>query len=597
MRRLTLIFLAVLPAVSSSLADTLQFRDGWFASPPTAGQVSALVAAAPSKGWSPIGAALYQGALSDFETGHLDTAEAWYYVGAWFDLLGHSQSEAGRRWLDTVARAGLLNANTNQKAAIGLPDQPMANLLSPDTLAWVTANRAFSAEFFDLISEDDYVPGVLHILTELHDANPARFAAYNQLALAIAVVYDSPPPDNWPHGQVTTRDLTRRLPTPLDAFNFFVDSDQHHVTLQRLSTLPASVLKFTVDLSAPFSDLQWAQRSLSASLDQLSEIYGMVRYDTDRLKAEQYVWRGGPYTLPRIYSFGGICVDQAYFATQAGKALGVPTLLFAGDGQDGRHAWFGYLGSDGKWVLDAGRYPEEKFVTGVAFDPQTWGKLSDHDLQFLTEGFRQLPSYKRSRQYELFANLYLNIGFKQAAAAAARKAVDYEPRNFKAWKTLLAASSDAGYAVTEPIMQRAAMAFQAYPDLNALFIRRLADSLRSRGEGSAADLEERQVARKNQNTRTDLTIDQAVTAIDQVLKNTPLPDQVRVYRQVLQQYGFGGGMDFYDRVVRPFVDALLAEGYHGDAKLALREARDTLKPDAGSQLDLEMKELADSLRF
>ena len=54
-------------------------------------------------------------------------------------------------------------------------------------------------------------------------------------------------------------------------------------------------------------------------------------------------------------------------AIHVGNAFG---QLFTGQGQDARHAWFGFLDGEHKWRLDAGRYAEQRFVTGNALDPQ-----------------------------------------------------------------------------------------------------------------------------------------------------------------------------------------------------------------------------------
>ncbi|MFA6288492.1 MAG: hypothetical protein WC661_14005 [Opitutaceae bacterium] len=595
-RRLLSVVIVLLAGFPFARAETPKFPDEWFLRPPTPERIRALLAAVPEKGWGPLSAGLYEGALGAFEHGRTDVAESWCYVAAWAETFGRTQSDAGRRWLGTVSKAGLLNPNVNQRAIASLPQEPLAALLSPDLLVWLLGDRTFSASFFDQLSDCDYLPQALAILRELHAADPRRFTAYGQLALAIALVYDSPPPPHWPHGQVSPQALPRKLPPPLEAFNFLVESDQRGATLQKLATLSVSELKFAVDLAAPFSELVWAQKQIKFPLSQLPKTYDLVRYRNDRLEAQQYVWPSPGYELARIYSEGGICVDQAYFASQAGKARGVPTLLFHGEGQDGRHAWFGYLGSGRRWVLDAGRYAEQRYVTGVATDPQTWADLSDHDLQFLSEGFRMLPPYRQSRQYELFATRYLRLGKNRQAADAARKAVNCERRNLAAWETLLAASAGADVRVREGLLREASLALQRYPDLNAFFVRALADSLRARGEASAADFEERAITRKNQGARADLAVDQAVEMMTRVFKDTPLPEQLRVFRQVLRQYGNGAGMDFYDRVVSPLVAALVSQQHRGEARMVLAETRTVLKPEAGSQLDKEMKASLESLK-
>src|SRR5258708_9845965 len=79
-------------------------------------------------------------------------------------------------------------------------------------------NAAFSQEFFSLQSPVDSPPEVLAILQKIHQTEPALFADYQSLALAIAAVYDVPPPPNWPHGHVNATALPRNLQPPAQAF-------------------------------------------------------------------------------------------------------------------------------------------------------------------------------------------------------------------------------------------------------------------------------------------------------------------------------------------------------------------------------------------
>src|SRR5690606_10512591 len=130
--------------------------------------------------------------------------------------------------------------------------------------------------------------------------------------------------------------------------------DRSSIALHRIRRLAAAELKFVVDCSAPLTELTWAQRNVMAPLPQLTTTYDAIRYRNDRLAAGQFSWPARDYRLETILREGGICVDQAYYAVNAGKARGVPTLFFRGAGLDGRHAWFGYLTANG-WVLDAGR--------------------------------------------------------------------------------------------------------------------------------------------------------------------------------------------------------------------------------------------------
>ncbi len=561
----------------------------WFTRGPTPERLTVVRAQAGSEGWQAVSARLYQGSLKGYELRQEASAESWYLVARWCDLLGQSQRDLGRHWLETVSKAGGIHAGIDQRALQALPDEPVARLLTDETLGWLLQDQVFSAAFFDLLAPTDCLPRVLSILQSLREADGRRFATYRQLALAVALVYDAPPPPYWPHHQVSAAALPRRLHSPVEAFKFLADLDQTGSGLHKLTTISAAELKFVVDLAAPFPELAWAQKSVKFSLPDLVKSYEAVRYRTDRIDAQQYMWPGTSYALDDIRSEGGICVDQAYFATQTGKARGVPTLLFSGAGVDGRHAWFGYLGVGQKWILDGGRYAEQRYVTGVAYDPQSWGELSDHELSFLSDGFRRLPPYRQSRQHQVFAELYLRLGQKPAAAAAARKAVQFERRNFDAWQVLLAASDQALPAVREPLLREAVQAFQRYPDLNAFFVRELVVSLRARGETSAAEFEERTLVRRGERGgRSDMGVDQAVAQLA-----AAKPDaRLTTYKQMLQKYGRGAGIDFYDRVTRPLVTQLVNEKRLPEARQVITLTRGAFNPEPNSQFDRELAALA-----
>ena len=586
------IFIGLLGAVGVWAQTNESFPADWFLRAPTPEQIKAVQAAASVEGWGSVATKINAGVLKSYQDKREDSAVAWYYVARWSSLLGQSQLRTAKTWMETTSKAGLLTAAVPQRTLFALPNKPVADVITPETIAWLLSDRQFSESFFNLLSPCDYFTSALVTVQTLRDADVRRFDAYEQLAIAIALVYDSPPPEDWPHLQVTEKVLPRKLPEPLAAFNFFVDSDRRGATLQKLGTLSAFDLKFAVDLSAPFSDLEWAQRTVKDPITDLARTYESVRYQIDRITEQQFVWPGNRYGLEDILKSGGICVDQAYYATQAAKARGVPSLLFAGAGRDGRHAWFGYLSSGQKWVLDAGRYAEQQYVTGVSHDPQTWALLSDHELIFLTDGFRKLPPFRQSRQHQIIAELFLALGQKPAAAAAARKAVGYERRNVDAWNVLIAANADAEPKTREALLREAAAALQRYADLNAQFIRMLAASLRARGQASAAEFEERSIVRKNQDTRSDIGISHAAALVEAADETQVL----RVYRKVLQQYAPTAAIDFFDRVTIPLVARLGGVGKKSDALLVLSQTRTALNPDENSQLDRELKKLTETVQ-
>jgi hypothetical protein len=457
---------------------------------------------------------------------------------------------------------------------------------------------AFSNEFFSVLTPVDYLPNVFQILNDLHQRDAVRFKKYASLALALAVVYDVPPPPDWPHGQVSVTALARKLPPAHEAFAWWTHQDEIGRTFHRLARLGADELKFVVDAAAPFAELEWASKISDYPLNQLAKVYTMVRYRNDRLTGDRPVWPGRTYKLHEILGVGGICVDQTYFATEVGKSRGVPTLFFHGAGKDGRHAWFGYLDGDNRWQLDAGRYAEQRFVTGFARDPQTWGEFSDHELKFLSERFRTLSSYRQSRIHAEFAADFLAMGEFDAAATAARKAVNFERRNEEGWETLIAAAQKSGRdaKTAESVMREAIIAFPKHPDLEVAYSNRLIASLRARGQISEADAEVKRIALKNQDKRSDISVAQARDLLQRALATQPLPAQISAYHSVLETYGRGAGIGFFDQIVVGFVEHLLNLKQPAEAARALERARQTLKVEPDSQLEREFARVAKLLR-
>lgn len=566
------------------------------ARPPTASRAEALVQEAGRQGWGAVARQLQGVALELYEKNG-PAALAWCYACRWAGLFSLTERQVVPAWIYAMNRAKAGHPNLNFKPPSG--DRPLGEYLPADLQAYALGSVDFSEQFFDLVSPLDYLPNVFLILDELWRSDAKRFKDYAGLALAIAVVHDVPPPPTWPHSQVAPAALSRKLLPPAEAMDFFVKSDRSGATLHRVRRLPAAEIKFIVDVSAPPAEMDWAQKEVNIPLSSFAKAYDLVRYRSERVDAGQFIWPLPEYKLPLILEQGGICVDQAYFASTVGKARGVPTLLFRGAGFDGRHAWFGYLDGNGRWQLDAGRYAEQKLVAGTAYDPQKWTGINDHELKFLSEGFRRLPAYKTSWLHQCFAEEYARIGNLSAAARAARAAVNAESRNYSAWNLLIALRQRQGDepGELEGLYQEAARAFARYPDVETGFKQLLIQSLRGRGQTSLADALERGAVRKyNQAERLDIGAQQADEILQRSLAQGDLAAGIRAYNDVLDSFGRGAGMEFFDRIVRPFADYLLAHGRPEEALQAATRARQTLRVEAGSQLDSEFGLLIEKIR-
>lgn len=581
--------LAGLRGAASGEAPTIPAT--WLARSPGPAEAALLDAGAVKHGWPAVARATRTAATELYLNRQIPAAAAWYNAARWAEIFGENETTYAKRWRDRMQLLGLGGGVAPEP---GVNDAPISARLGSSFRQAMLADAGLSDAFFELLREEDYLPGVLSILDRLKTSDAAAFADYTSLALAVAVVYDCAPPAYWPHSQVSPGLLPRRLPDAVAAFAFLVSADRGGKSLHRLRKLDAQELRFAVDFAASFEDLRWAQANVRTSLGRLGETYSSINYKTARLVDGIFDWPGTDYSLPTIKKEGGICVDQAYYATQAGKARGVPTLLFCGAGLDGRHAWFGYLDTGRRWRLDAGRYEEQKFITGIAIDPQTWDEISDHELAFLTEGFRRQPGYLASRVHFGFANWLFEDGRKSEAAAAARAALAAERRNLDAWDLLLRITNEPGRP-REELAREAARNLQAYPELQAGYLGLVADSLRKRGETAAAEQQERDIARRFQARRADLSLRQIAEQMARAIETLPVERQMQLYRGLLRQFGRGAGVGFYDEVARPLVMSLMKTGHFKEARVVLAMAAETLGANPGSQFGDEVRRLSQQI--
>jgi len=580
----------------SLTSHALQLSADQMRRPPSAEWLEGVLDAEQNLTWRQVENAAVQAARTAADANLTQAMEGWLLVARWARLLDSDQREITGRWIEAVNAARLGHAN--MRLEYNPPEEPLSVILRAELVAAMIVDSDLSSSFFHLLTPYDYLPGVLGVLDRLQDSEPAAFQEYAQLALAIALVFDVPPPPQWPHGQVPTALLSRNLRDPLEVFRYWIRANRTGVTLHDLAALSASELKFVVDAAAPWAELDWVQQKVEFDFGSLPRAYDAVAYRMDRVQSGQYVWPGPVYSLPTILSQGGICIDQGYFATQVGKARGVPTLLFRGVGMDGRHAWFGYLDGQQKWQMDVGRYAEQKLVAGLAFDPQTWGNVNDHELAFLAERFHRHPRFRQSRAWQYLAQELLRFGDTAQALAAARKATGISPRNVLAWEVLIVAEKAADTALVkrEATMRQAARALQRYPDLYARFMRDAIQTMRDRGQTSAADHEERMLAKRFSTDRTDLAIAQAAAMLSRTIAEDDPATQIRVFESALRQFGVGAGMDAFDRLVRPFFQHAMSQGRREDAATILRLTARLIPIERDTQFAQEMDALAASLR-
>lgn len=400
------------------------------------------------------------------------------------------------------------------------------------------ANADFLKNFVTEISPKDNLKKVFEILSNIQKSSPEKFSKYRNLASAIAIVFDTQPPDNWPHAQVSKELLPRTLPDPVDTFNKIIDSRERGKFLLPTEKLSIEELKYLVASPATDEDRQYAQKSISTNLANIAKLYPSIKYDTPRLNAKQFDWNGSDYRIKTIKSIGGICTDQSYFTSEVAKAKGVPAFIFSGAGSDGFHAWVAYMQKSGSWNFNVGRYENARFVTGRTIDPQTWETATDHQLNAMREGFRYGAKYALSETHSMFATYFYNNKEYNRAEDSAKKSIATDQRNTEAWEILISSLEKSNRPTQEIIKmyESAIKAFSKYPDIDAKFRRKCIELTIANGNKEIARKISTSIIIKTKSNRPDIAMEFARYELQMEIKEGTQDKIISSYKRLLNQF-------------------------------------------------------------
>ncbi len=244
---------------------------------------------------------------------------------------------------------------------------------------FLVANPGLRKALVFTVRPEDDVPGVYALMSKMKEKHEKELAdtragvtELGALAVAVAVVYDKPPAH-----PVLAKQGDKAAPVAVDAlevFEFFLASEPKLQIRFREPRLWVHI----VDVHSDLEDLRWAQQ-MYAGNSMVGKVYSSIVYDTGAFKfgREKKVFKDG-YTLRNIKKVGGVCTEQAYFASEVAKAIGVPSVYVTGEGSDVGHAWVGYMKSAAnrqQWDFSEGRFGDYKTTVGHVTDPQT-GKVT-----------------------------------------------------------------------------------------------------------------------------------------------------------------------------------------------------------------------------
>jgi hypothetical protein len=473
-------------------------------------------------------------------------------------------------------------------ALIGLQDwcdlfvshPKVVNKLDPKTVTWLLMDASLTQDFFENFSPHDDLQEAFSILEEFHTKDVSRFPKYNRLALAMSFVWDQPS-DEPPHHQVDSDLIPSDASTNRDRFNFWIESNEKKLTDYDLSKLEVEQLKFIIDTPVALDELRWAQRAVRYSRGNFENAYSAIRYDQRRLDQGVFSWPHKDYTLAEIRKRGGICVDQAYFASLAGKASGIPTLFFVGSGRDGGHAWFGFMKNFDRWNMDCGRYQNDRYATGTTTDPQTRETVNDHELAFLAEASRNALEFRKSTTHLRSAKVFRRIGLLPKSLEAVENAIKSSRHNLAAWELKTSILEKQSKTSNDPQLKSHLNAmmqeFMRYPDIKTACQNKMASKAREQGDDKTAAKIEDQVVRENRNKRFDLSAEVYQKRIDECCEKEDWKGGQEALHAALMKLNRETGTMF--ELTQFFVMKCLEAGEAEEAKRALTDFRNRSQMD------------------
>jgi len=443
--------------------------------------------------------------------------------------------------------------------------------------------------FLENLRPEDNATAAVQILLQIQMTHPESIKELPCLAVAIALVFDQPFPRYWPHHQVSHKLVPLEKGDPVRRMDQMTELQVARRYLTDLRDFTVSEMKFIVDHPLIDSEMEWARENVTASRSGYSKVFSSIRYDIPRFESNQLMWPYGTYLLSEIKSRGGICVDQAYFAAMTGKAKGLPTLYFSGQGDDGGHAWFGYMDSPGHWETDCGRYESQNYPVGNAVDPQTWKPISDTELIFLAKSRERSVGFQQAK---LCTDLARTV-VRDDASRWLNAALAFQPEFLPAW-----------YLQGELLEERKAppegmrdfwscftKRFATFPDLRVVGQEKLLEFAKSRGDDQEVKSLSRQIQVQNRTRRFDLGIGSAAAEVGEKIESGNWGDAEAAFRKALREFKGQAGGNLYYGLVVPFVESALAEGKVSVAKSSLAEAKRILRPAKDSLVGRSFMEL------
>jgi hypothetical protein len=246
--------------------------------------------------------------------------------------------------------------------------------------AWLVANRPLSRLLFRALGDVKETRDALVRFQELLRAEERLVRAYPDLAVAFATATPAAHPRPQPNAATLT-----------ESFLWYAKPQSE--PRYSVAKMPYELLRYMADTRLSLAERKWAvsrygpPKVPAAAYFDVDYDYGHLSHGKTR-KNER-----GEYSLMNLATAGGVCFDQAYYASEIHKALGIPAAIIFGRGGSGvPHSWFAHLNAAPNgvyWNVQVGRYQQHLYFSGQVRDPAGGEKMPDSVLVLLGASMHQ----------------------------------------------------------------------------------------------------------------------------------------------------------------------------------------------------------------
>ena len=471
----------------------------------------------------------------------------------------------------------------------------LADAKKLETFVALGKDEAISHLFVEKLDPLDVKKQALQNLIQLAQANFNDLHEYAALGVAYSLVFDQPFPGDWPHSQVKQEAVPIGDLDIVQRFNFYVQANRNKKTEIDLTQVPFEYLKFLVNSNVKLSELEYAQGNKIPYKD-FEKAFFSITYDKPRVEPAHWAmtWTYPTYTLNDIETKGGICVDQAYYASTLGKGRGIPTIYFTGEGTEGGHAWFAYLSHDLKWVMDCGRYANQNFLKGYAIDPQTWQEAKDTVIEYEVKNGPNNPNYPAAKTALSWARLHSDDSSYRQLLDGARSIM---PELVETWQTeanLMDKSDTIDIQDKKEFYQAWITQFQSSADLKVDGQTRLLAVLQQAHDSDADGLQ-RSIILQNRSSGADLGIKGSFSGISGKIDAQDWEGARLEFEKAVRDFNEQGGGTFVKEVIFPYAEACAQYSQFKQAEDGIKFAEDRMGIYKGSLLDIELSQLKSEL--